>query len=267
MAVTRRLLLKHFPGATRRLQATVYSHAMNREWIREKLTEYRNLLEKYQASRMAGRPDADIPAELLRRESTIREILRRLGSGLTLIDPDVKSGDGSPFGLSLQGQAALIRALGILDDREDWAANLAADTPVLPAGQLHPWVWNAAQTLWDSEHYRLAVQAAATAINAHTQTKLSRRDVADDKLMQEAFSTNAPGPGRPRLRCPGDPADPTVQSRQRGALQYAVGCFYAIRNPATHQSGEWDQQVALEYLAALSVLARWIDDWTLDTTP
>jgi Protein of unknown function (Hypoth_ymh) len=240
---------------------------MNRDWIRQKLTEYRNLLEEYEASRMRGTPDANIRAELLRREATIREILRRLGPDLTLIDADVKSPDGSPFGLSAQGKAALTRALGILDDRDDWTTNLAADTPVLPAGQLHPWVWDAAQTLWDSEHYRLAVQAAATAINAHTQTKLGRRDVADDKLMQEAFSTNPPGPGRPRLRCPGDPADPTVQSRQRGALQYAVGCFYAIRNPATHESGEWEQQIALEYLAALSVLARWVDGWTLDTTP
>jgi uncharacterized protein (TIGR02391 family) len=139
--------------------------------------------------------------------------------------------------------------------------------PALPADQLHPWIWQAAQTLWDSEHYRHAVQAAATAINDHTQKKLGRRDIADDKLMQEAFGTNPPAPGRPRLRCPGDPSDPTVQSRQRGAPQYAVGCFFAIRNPATHESSEWDQQIALECLAALSVLARWIDDWTLDTAP
>ena len=56
-------------------------------------------------------------------------------------------------------------------------------------------------------------------------------------------------------------------SRQRGALQYAVGCFGAIRNRATHEQGEWDQQAALECLAALSVLARWIDGWKLDRVP
>jgi len=137
----------------------------------------------------------------------------------------------------------------------------------VPADQFHPWVWQAALTLWDSKHYRQAVHAAATAITAHTQTKLGRTDVADDALMQEAFSPNPPQQGKPRLRCPGNPNDQTVKSRQRGALQYAIGCYFAIRNPAAHETGEWDQQIALEHLAALSVLARWIDGWTLDTAP
>jgi hypothetical protein len=34
----------------------------------------------------------------------------------------------------------------------------------------------------------------------------------------------------------------------------------AIRNPATHDLAQPDGQVALEYLAALSILARWIDE-------
>jgi hypothetical protein len=236
---------------------------MNREWVRQKLTEYRSLLVEYARSSDPWAPNAEARAELLRREMTVREILSRLGPDLT--DFDVKSIEARGLGGTRDAQDTLTRALGILNERDEWAANLAADTPVLPAGQLHPWIWQSAQTLWDSEHYRHAVQAAATAISDHTQTKLGRRDIADDKLMQEAFSTNSPGLGKPRLRCPGDPADPTVQSRQRGAVQYAVGCFFAIRNPATHGSSEWDQQIALEYLAALSVLARWVDSWALET--
>jgi hypothetical protein len=160
-----------------------------------------------------------------------------------------------------------IGALASLPSATSGAKKLAPDAPALPADQFHPWVWQAAQTLWDSRHYRLAVQAAATAINAHTQAKLNRRDIADDGLMQEAFSPNPPRPGKPRLRCPGDPSDPTVQSRQRGALQFAIGCFFAIRNPATHEQGEWGEQAALECLASFSVLARWIDDWGVDTGP
>jgi hypothetical protein len=238
---------------------------MNREWARQKLTEYRSLLVEYGNSSDPWAPNPDARAELLRRELTVKEILSRLAPDLTFFD--VRSIEARGPGYSTDAQDTLTRALGILDERDEWAANLAADTPVLPAGQLHPWIWQAAQTLWDSEHYRHAVQAAATAINDHTQNKLRRRDIADDKLMQEALSTNPPGPGRPRLRCPGDPSNPTTQSRQRGALQYAVGCFGAIRNPATHEQGEWDQQAALEYLAALSVLARWIDGWRVETAP
>ena len=190
----------------------------------------------------------------------MKEILKRLDPELTDFNLNGLAGDKA-------ARDAVNRGLGILAERDEWEAKLAPDAPVLPADQFHPWVWQAAQTLWDSSHYRHAVQAAATAINDHTQNKLGRRDVADTQLMQETFSPNPPEPGKPRLRCPGDPSNPTTQSRQRGALQYAVGCFGAIRNPATHEQGEWDQQEALECLAALSVLARWIDGWKLDTVP
>ncbi|MFH8574186.1 TIGR02391 family protein [Streptomyces sp. NPDC017993] len=52
----------------------------------------------------------------------------------------------------------------------------------------------------------------------------------------------APEPGKPRLRVPGDPTSPTVQSRQRGALQLGLGVFFAIRNPSAHEAGEWTEQ-------------------------
>jgi uncharacterized protein Ymh len=213
--------------------------------MRQKLTEYRNSLVDYlktapivaRSVHGGRRADNEARKELRHREPTVKEILRRL-------DPELADFDFEKLGnlIELDGESQALanveRGLGILAERDEWEANLAPEGPTLPADQLHPWIWQAAQTLWDSEHYRHAVQAAATAISDHTQRRLGRRDIADDRLMQEAFSTNPPGPGRPRLRCPGDPTDPTVQSRQRGALQYAAGCFFAIRNPATHESGD-----------------------------
>jgi hypothetical protein len=222
--------------------------------MQENLTEYYRLVECF---RDTYHQDEDRPA-VLRLEPTVREILKRLDPGLADIDAYHNWDETID---------AVDRGLGVLAARQACETKLAPDIPVLPADQFHRWIWQAARTLWDSAHYRHAVQAAATAINDHTQNKLGRRDVADTQLMQEAFSPNSPEPGKPRLRCPGDPSSPTTQSRQRGALQYAAGCFGAIRNPATHEQGEWDQHVALEYLAGLSVLARWIDDWALDTAP
>lgn len=153
------------------------------------------------------------------------------------------------------------QALGILDDRDEWAAHLRPDAPTLPADEFHPWVWEAAQTFWASEHYRAAVDAAATAINAHTQNKVGRRDVANDDLMNQVF-TEKPRPGQVYLRLPGDPStDQTLKSRNNALRPFAAGCFAGIRNPASHEHGDdWDQQKALEYLASLSVLARWIDE-------
>ena len=230
--------------------------------MRDKLEDYLTLLEKYLAlPRHSGyRPDNEQRAELRRKEPTVKKILEAL-------DPDLARYNLDDIAGETLARDAVDRGLGILADQDEWAANLAPEGPVLPADQMHPWVWEAAQALWASGHYRLAVQTAATAINAYTQTKLGRRDVADDALMQEAFSPNPPQPGKPRLRHPGDPSDPTAQSRQRGALQYALGCFFGIRNPATHEQGEWDQQTALECLASFSVLARWIDGWRVETAP
>jgi hypothetical protein len=230
----------------------------------QKLSDYRALLDTYlQAERdpyTSRRPETVTRRNLRSMEPTVKEILKRLDPELANFDLEARGGDAN-------ARNAVDRGLGILAEREEWKANLGPDGPVVAADQFHPWVWQAALTLWDSKHYRQAVHAAATAITAHTQTKLGRTDVADDALMQEAFSENPPQPGKPRLRCPGDPNDQTVKSRQRGARQYAVACYFAIRNPAAHETSEWDQQVALEYLAALSVLARWIDGWTVDTAP
>jgi hypothetical protein len=135
--------------------------------------------------------------------------------------------------------------------------------PLLAPESLHPWVWEAARTLWQSRHYRDAVRAAAAAITEHLQRRLGRFDVADDKLIQEAFSARPPEPGKPRLRVPGDHQNPTTASRQRGTLQLGLGCFFAIRNPAAHDTGEWSEQESLEQLAALSVFARLAEACTI----
>jgi hypothetical protein len=129
---------------------------------------------------------------------------------------------------------------------------------------MHPWVWEAARPLWEIQQFRQALLAAATAINAQVQAKVGRRDISDDKLIQECFSEKKPEPGKPRLRVSGDQTDPTVQSRQLGTLHMALGCIKTIRNPAAHlaahDAGELGEQEALEQLATLSTLARFLDE-------
>jgi len=50
-----------------------------------------------------------------------------------------------------------------------------------------------------------------------------------------------------------------VKAMRAGLLQFSQGCFMAIRNPVTHSTRETAAQEALEQLAILSTLARWID--------
>jgi hypothetical protein len=140
--------------------------------------------------------------------------------------------------------------------------NLGPRGPSVSAASLHPKVWEAALSLWDSGHYGDAVDAAARSVNAFLQNKVGRRDVADQGLVAESFSLTSPEAGRPRLRLMDDDGSPTYKSVHEGAIALGRGCFMTIRNVLAHEFGqlaEPPEHVALEYLAAFSVLARWID--------
>lgn len=239
---------------------------VDRDWMHHKLQIFLTAVHAVNTHPEWAGPSSEADEALAaayRHEPTAKKILRLLDPGLGDFDIGKDSGAGS----SHTAEANARRGLGVLADMDAWYKHLARDAPMLPADQFHPWVWNASQTLWETGHYREAVHAAATAVNAHAQARLGRRDISDDKLMQEAFSSHEPRAPQSRLRCPGDPADQTVQSRQRGALSFAVGCYFAIRNPASHEHQEWSQQTALECLAAFSILARWISDWQLLPMP
>lgn len=152
------------------------------------------------------------------------------------------------------------RALGVLATSAETAAHITGSTaPTMAADSLHPLIWDAASRLWDGGHHAAAVQRAATFLNAHVQDLTGRRDVSDSTLMGQAFSSNSPEQGKPRLRWPGDDADLTVKAMRTGLMQFSQGRFMAIRNPATHRTEDLAVQEALEQLAVLSTLARWID--------
>ncbi|MFB4284796.1 TIGR02391 family protein [Nonomuraea sp. MTCD27] len=229
---------------------------MNRQWMRQRLEEFDKLVVRYLGTRRAGEVFGDdkLRQELHRAEPTIKQILGALDPRLAeQINLDDWAGESSARNL-------VNRGLGILSDMDEWAANLAPEAPTVSADQFHPWVWDAARTFWESKHYRKAVDVAANAINAHTQTKVGRTDIFDVDLMNQVF-TDKPKPGQVYLRFPGSPTDLTAKSRNRALRPFAEGCFAGIRNHAAHEHGpDWSEQMALEYLATLSVLARWIDE-------
>ncbi|MCB8045097.1 TIGR02391 family protein [Microbacterium oxydans] len=158
-----------------------------------------------------------------------------------------------------------IRAKAELERQEEFRKNLGDDAPELSAARLHPWVWDGASSLWRSGHFREAVEGAIRKLNAETQNKLGRRDVSEADLFNQAFSEQPPTVGKPRLLRMKNDTSNTFKSAQRGARTFAEGIFAGIRNPRAHEaSQEMPEQQALEYLAALSVLARWVDTSTLE---
>ncbi|TCM42764.1 uncharacterized protein Ymh [Kribbella sp. VKM Ac-2568] len=108
---------------------------------------------------------------------------------------------------------------------------------------------------------------AAIRVNAETQAKLGRMDVSETELFNQAFTLDSPKRGAARLRLADDDGNKTYQNLRRGALAFAEGLYTAIRNPGMHTpqpSGGGEEQLALEQLAAFSLLARWVDQAIVD---
>jgi uncharacterized protein (TIGR02391 family) len=169
---------------------------------------------------------------------------------------------GNPNNLTPSVQA--IR--GHVQYAQEIADRVKPTAPRLAADRLHPWVWGAAQSLWESGHYAEAVSTAARKVNAELQNKVGRRDLSEAKLCSQAFSMSPPTADSPRLRLSGDQETDTWRARQTGALSFGQGCFTAIRNPLAHEeSTELSEHEALEQLAAFSILSRWIEASTVLT--
>lgn len=166
------------------------------------------------------------------------------------------------------------RAIALIETHREVAEKLGPAAPQLGVAALHPVVGDVAATFWANEQYREAVNVAARAVNAHLQRALGRKDVSEAALIREAFSTKDPQAGQPRLRFPDtdQTADPkTWESRHGGARDFGAGLYAAVRNIEGHAdptTGDLEPDYALECLASLSLLTRWIDAaWRVTRDP
>ncbi len=139
---------------------------------------------------------------------------------------------------------------------------LDAPAPVFDGASMHPWVWDAARPHWSSGNHHAAVWAAAINVNSRLQAKVGRKELGESKLLNEAFSTDAPKEGRPRLRLCDESNPDLFRDMHTGASALGRGLFSAVRNPLNHvdesEHGMGEAE-SLEALAGFSLLARWID--------
>lgn len=85
-------------------------------------------------------------------------------------------------------------------------------------------------------------------------------DASETDLFNQAFSLKDPEVGAARLRLAEDDGSKTYENLHRGARAFAEGLYAGIRNPGMHvPHGGGEEQLALEQLAAFSLLARWVD--------
>ncbi|PZE24546.1 TIGR02391 family protein [Curtobacterium sp. MCBD17_028] len=199
--------------------------------------------------------ESDIAAQAQVAEQILDRVLPRWRTEL----PD------DPYIAWSRHHEAATRARAQLNRAEEIRQNLGDDAPQISAAKLHPWIWSGARSLWQSGHFVQAVRNAATKLNAETQNRVGRRDVSETDLFKQSFSLDEAKPGKSRLRRMTPEDSDTYRSLQRGAMAFAEGVFVGIRNPLSHEvDQEMPEQVALEHLAALSVLARWVDESTVE---
>jgi hypothetical protein len=197
----------------------------------------------------------DFADKLRARLPLMRRILNEVETGLG--DDLHPSGAEWPW---TGVRSVVLGAIGRLETRQEEEELLGPRGPKLAAEGLHPWVWGPAAKLWDDGYRREAIQKAATRVDRELQVKVNRHDMSGDDLVKQAFSPEPAASGKPRLRLPRYPSgSKDFISAHTGAMQFGAGCMMAIRNLATHDLAEPDEQIALEQLAALSVLARWVD--------
>lgn len=202
----------------------------------------------------------DVPRELNAAIDQLEPLVEKIAIALG----EERSGDvaGLPYG----AMAATNRLIGILERREEHERIFGHEGPTLAASRLHEWVWSAAVNLWDDGYYGAAVEAASKKVELQTQKRLRSRKRHGKDLYAQAFATEDPKPDTPRLRFPH--IDEAVEretwiSAHEGAKHLGMGCAQGIRNLRAHPSEDTsdqggEKQEALEHLAALSVLARWV---------
>lgn len=241
--------------------------AVNSDWALGKLDAFLQLT----ALKQPGSRDVISPArsnvgsldEIVKSAQVVEQILARVLPDWRTEVPDDRNRRVNRW---CQHREAVQRAQVVITEQAEIDENLGENAPTISAAALHPWVWDGARSLWQSRHFRQAVGAAAAKVNAETQNKIGSRRLSESDLFQHLFSTDPPTPDQPRLRLVADDDPKTFRSMHSGASAFARGCYAAMRNVAAHgdPNAELPEHVALEQLAAFSVLARWVDAATVE---
>ncbi|BBH16808.1 hypothetical protein Back2_10950 [Nocardioides baekrokdamisoli] len=228
---------------------------MDTEWAIEQCREWLRLQE-----RVPIPEDKREPGAPKTRTRGTEEARNRVGNRVRLVADAVweKWNNGYRWRL----EAGDVRSL-IFELEEGYAVRerlgLLSPGPAIAADALHPWVWDAARPHWESNNHDASVWAAAINVNSQLKAKIERPDLGETKLVQEAFGTSFPEPGKVRLRLCDESNPDLFKDRHIGAIMLGQGLFSGVRNPLNHVGADGlTEQEALETLATWSLFARWV---------
>jgi uncharacterized protein (TIGR02391 family) len=146
----------------------------------------------------------------------------------------------------------LIRRLE--EKREDLGGDTTAQVRAAFDGlDLHPRIADVCVDLYRDGHYRNAVADASVALVNFVKEKSRRHDLDGAGLMTTVFSKNQP------ILAFNDRRDRTEEDEQEGMMHLFLGAVLALRNPRVHNLLDDSPEMALEYIALISLLAKRVD--------
>jgi len=222
-------------------------------------------LEEVQRAPMApGGPSLVDPAYQRQVETLRRAVRSEFTSASVALDQVIHDWSGRKAGFFTSKEAhqkeLAQEAVALIERREEHAAHGGLDQPPgLDEEQLHRWVWEAARGLWRSGHHRQAVAAAVEAVVSEVQNRTGY-GLSGAPLFEAAFNAAEPKSDGPRLMLMPFEKSETYRNVQNGVKSLGQACVSALRNPAAHGNrNQLHPQMALEQLAMISVLARWVE--------
>lgn len=143
---------------------------------------------------------------------------------------------------------------GFLEELADAGHTITGKTLKAYEGlELHPAIERAAGQLFHDGHYANAIEDSVKALNALVRLNSGVEDKDGVALMEYVFSPKAP-----ILRF-NSLADASDIEEQKGFMMMFSGAVSGLRNPRAHKLIKDNEEMALEFVAFISLLAKLAD--------
>ena len=167
---------------------------------------------------------------------------------------EIREGLGKGFATSI-AQLESIKGI-FLEELEDAGHTATGKTLKAYQGlELHAEIERAAGNLFRDGHYANAVEDAVKALNDLVRMR-SGEALDGTALMNKVFSPNNPVLKFNQL------SDETGTNEQQGFMMMFSGAVIGLRNPRAHKIIKDEPEMALEFIAFISLLAKLVDKST-----
>lgn len=157
---------------------------------------------------------------------------------------------------------SIARAISVLESIKEYFVETLEDAGVLGSVkpikayeglELHPVIAKASSNLYKDGHYANAVEDSVKALNNLVRLNSGVEDKDGTQLMEYVFS-----PKNPILKI-NELKDQSDLDEQKGFMSLFSGAVSGLRNPRAHKIIKDDPEMALEFIAFISLLAKFAD--------